>query len=214
MKNPLITTALVCGFVSSALAQGTLTFVSPIGGITYSLDSITKIPFPSGNPATLTVGGRDYGQLNIAVYYDTAGTEISTLGGMPDLTGWKLFSPILHQIAPLPGGVPGTVLTSGPDISAGDNIQLEIAAWTGTATSFNAAAAGGGPLLLAWSGDWLSGGALGWTQTVGGLPPATPQAILTGPNAYNGLVLNIPEPSSLAFASLGAAALLIFRRRR
>ncbi len=214
MKNPLITTILACGFVSSALAQGTITFVSPIGGIKYSVDGITKIPFPAGNPAILIADGENWGQLNIAAYYAPAGTTISLAGGIPDLTSWRLMSPIIHQIAPLPGGVPGTLLTTSTDVAAGANIQIEIVAWTGTAPTFNGSTLTSGS-LQAWSGHPGSGGALGWTQTVGGLAPAPPAALLTGDNAYNGLVLwYIPEPSSLALASLGAGALLIFRRRR
>ncbi len=215
MKNPLILSAvLACGVVSNALPQGTLTFVSPIGGITYSIDGV-KTPFPVGNPAIVTIPEGGNQQLNIAAYYAPAGTAISMIGGVPDLTEWKVMSPIIHQIAPLPGGVPGTVLTTGPDVAAGANIQIEIVGWTGSSTFREAALGSAGWVGLGWSGDPRSGGALGWTQTVGGLPPSPPAAILTGNNAYNGLtLLYIPEPSSLALAAVGVAALLIFRRRR
>jgi hypothetical protein len=211
MKKILVTTLVACALVSSALAQGTITFVSPIGSVKYTPDGTTAaVAFPAGNPAQVA----GFGQLNIAAYYNTAGTAISMSGAYPNLTGWKLFSPILHQIAPLAGGVPGAVLTSGNDVAAGANIQLEIVAWTGSFADFTAAAAAGTG-LLAWSGDSRSGGGLGWTQAIGSLPPGTPAAILTGASAYNGLVLApIPEPSTFALAGLGAAALLIFRRRQ
>ena len=211
MKKILVTTLVACALVSSALAQGTVTFLAPIGGIKYTTDGTTMTAFPAGNPATLA----NYGQLNIAAYYhSTVGTTISMIGGVPDLTataGWKLAGPIVSQIAPLAGGVPAKVLTT-TDTAANAPVQMEIVAWTGSAASFNAAALAGGNVLLAWTGDAKSGGLLGWNQATGG--GTAPPASLTA-GAFNGLVLApIPEPSTFALAGLGAAALLIFRRRK
>jgi len=71
--------------------------------------------------------------------------------------------------------------------------------------------------MFGWTGSTLSGGALSWLNGTGspaGSPPTTPVNLTTGANGYNGLVLTVvPEPTSFALLGLGAAALLVFRRR-
>jgi hypothetical protein len=70
-------------------------------------------------------------------------------------------------------------------------------------------------MLFGWSGE--NGlGSLGWSQD-NVQAPAAPVQINTGPGGFNGIVLQpyaIPEPSVFALAGLGAAALLISRRRK
>jgi hypothetical protein len=74
-------------------------------------------------------------------------------------------------------------------------------------------------MLLAWSGE-NGVGSLGWSQVNATVPsPAT--GINTGVTGFNGIVLQpyqtviiVPEPASFALLGLGAAALLIFRRRQ
>jgi hypothetical protein len=93
--------------------------------------------------------------------------------------------------------------------------------WTGNATDWNTALASGTG-LFGWTGAQRftgdSGGALEWlnaTGNPGASPPITPVAFTYGATGFNGLVLApIPEPSTFALAGLGAAALLIFRRRK
>jgi hypothetical protein len=49
-----------------------------------------------------------------------------------------------------------------------------------------------------------------WTETAAIQPSANPPAPMTG---FQGFTIVVPEPSTFALAGLGAAALLIFRRR-
>jgi hypothetical protein len=89
--------------------------------------------------------------------------------------------------------------------------------WTGNAPDWNTAWASGTG-LFGWTGSTLSGGSPEWlnaTGNPGASPPVTPVAFTYGAAGFNGLVLApIPEPSTFALAGLGAAALLIFRRRK
>ena len=76
---------------------------------------------------------------------------------------------------------------------------FRIDAWTGSAADYNAA-----------SGINLKGSSGVFSNPVAG-PPSTPPDFVNMPAT----VLNpIPEPSTFALAGLGAAALLIFRRRK
>jgi len=203
MKKILVTTLVAAALVSSALAQGTVTFTSPVGSVKY-MDNGVATAVPVGNPAQIP----GYGNLNIAAYWADSGTSLSLVGGLPDLSAWTLATPTISRIFPAAGAVLATDFTTGA--AASTPVQLEIVAWTGDFATFQEASAGNA--LLAWTGDSNSGGMLGWTQpTGGGTSPGQP--LVAG--AYNGLVLApIPEPSTFALAGLGAAALLIFRRRK
>jgi hypothetical protein len=85
-------------------------------------------------------------------------------------------------------------------IEANTTGPIEMRAWIGGDGTFDGAA---------------YRGVLSWNQLVGGPippPPNTPQAVAL--NMPGPLVMQIiPEPSTFALAGLGAAALLIFRRR-
>jgi hypothetical protein len=209
MKKILVTTLAVCAIAASALAQGTVTISASSGKIQY-MDAGVQKAFPKGNPATVS----PYGQLNIGIYAAVPGTTLSMSGGVPVFDSkWFLAAPIVSTIAPVAGGVPGTTVTipTGLGIAAGNPVQLEIVGWTGTATDFPSAFAAGGNVLLGWAGDTKSGGMFTWLNDTG---TAQTAATLTA-GAFNGLVLApIPEPSTFALAGLGAAALLIFRRRK
>jgi hypothetical protein len=213
MKKILVTTLVACALVSSALAQGQITFsASGAQAIKYSTDGTlgTAVAIPAGNPAQAGA----FGALNIALYGAPLGTTLSLKGGVPDLTGaWKMqTSPVLQQLA-APGVMTGKIVQMpAGTYDAGGNLQLTVVAWSGNFADFNAAVAGGAQ-AIAFTGDPLSGGALSWASASGSA--TTPYVITKGATAFNGLVLApIPEPSTFALAGLGAAALLIFRRRK
>jgi len=209
MKKILVTTLVACALVTSAMAQGIITISASAGSIKYTDDLTTLINVPAGNPAQIP----GQGNLNIAFYGAAPGTALSIVGGVPDLSGWTIqTSALLQRIAPVAGGMPAVNVTmDAASGAAGEDIQLEVVAWTGTFATFQEAVAGGA--YLAWTGDALSGGGLGWTQGTG--TSTSPAVINKGANAFNTLVLApIPEPSSFALMGLGAAALLIFRRRK
>ncbi|MCX6922237.1 MAG: PEP-CTERM sorting domain-containing protein, partial [Verrucomicrobia bacterium] len=102
----------------------------------------------------------------------------------------------------------GTVTVTG--IPAGGNIEYIMLGWTGGTT-----------LDLAIA----SGGMIGQSALVTGIATGNPTSIPAGTptlmNAsFGGMTLGplvtgpVPEPSTFALAGLGAAALLIFRRRK
>jgi len=87
-----------------------------------------------------------------------------------------------------------------PGSAANGNAILMIEAWTGAFSSYAAASAGGA--YVGTTGEF--------TQKLGGAGTPAP-----GLSSMPAIVLQtIPEPSTFALAGLGAAALLIFRRRK
>jgi len=206
--------------VTSAFAQGTINWLvssSSGGAIAYSLDGATQTSVPTGNPAQVP----GYGSLNVDFFFAPAGTALTPGPTGPAFTtAWTEGTTILHQISVQPGRESTTVTTPG-NFAGGANVQMEVVGWTGTATSWAAELAAPGGTLLGWTGETFNASALGalsWTQATGApnaSPPGTPAALTTGASGYAGLVLEpVPEPATIALGGLGAAALLMFRRRK
>ncbi len=214
MNKILVTTLITSALAVSVLAQGTvsLPLASTSRYIQYSLDGTTLVKFPSGSPATLGT----WGSLNIAVYYAPVGTaspvDQFSLGPIPST--WKQSANVLHNLYG-PGVNLATTFTLA-DAVGGSSVQAFVVGWTGNSATLNEAMRG--VCIVGFTGSTLSGGALSWAQGTGdpnGTPPSTPVALVTGVAGYNGLVfVAVPEPSLLALAGLGAAVLMISRRRR
>ncbi len=210
MKKTLLSLVFASAAAGSVMAQGQVTFVA--GGshsITLTSDDVTFTKVPVGSPAQIS----NIGIMNIAAYSAPDGTVLTLFpNGLPDLSAWQLASPIIHSINALPGNVAGINLTMANSV-AGNNVELEIVGWSGPATTFNQAISSGA-LAIGWSGSFLSGGALGWSQPTG--TAISPAIIVIGPGGFNGLVLarDSPEPSTIALGGLGAVVLFLFRRRK
>ena len=204
--------------VPSVFAQGTVSIPLSLSyEAQYSLDwGSTIIPIPVGNPAVIP----GYGQINIQVYSAPVGTaspfSADNAGLIP--APWIASSTTpLHQIIGAPGLTPLTTF-SLTGVAGGANAEVMVVGWTGSSADWNTAWAAGNA-LYAWTGSQSSGGALAWvngTGNPGGSPPSPPVALVTGAAGYNGLHIYfaIPEPSTFALAGLGAAMLMIFRRRK
>jgi len=201
-----------CALTASAFAQGTVVFQNLTGLVkqwTSASDS-TLVTSTKGNTmvdlitaattATLPNPLGTYGTSGFALNYQTLG---AFLGANP---GW-------HSEAV--GGVNsangifnnGAVSLTG--IAGGGSAQYLIIGWTGTAATLDAAITGG-----AWVGESAV-----FTTTTGDpttTPPGTP---INLKSTFTGLTLAptgtapVPEPTSFALLGLGAAAMLIFRRR-
>jgi len=217
MKKLLVTSLISGVLAGSVFAQGTVNLaLQTTRTARYTTDGLLAdaIAIPVGNPAIIGT----YGQLNITAYYASAGTASPFTASAASLipVGWTESANFLSAITTAAGWTPSTTFTLA-NAAGSSTVELMFVGWSGTFSDWNSAfAAGTG--LVGWTGSALSTGALAWSNGTGApnaSPPVIATAVLTGAAGYNGLVLApIPEPSTIALAGLGAAALLIFRRRK
>jgi len=119
---------------------------------------------------------------------------------------------LLTPIAAVNGGsgfIAGGTRTTGVSTPEGASGTFRIKAWNGGFATYEDA------LALGNSINTLAGQTPIFTNATGapnGSPP-TPAGLLSGWTAPI-VVVPIPEPATIALAGLGAAALLIFRRRK
>jgi len=197
----VLTVAAMAACATSAFGQGILTFANNNAGLikkwTSATDS-TLVSVPSG-------GGQ------VALFWAAAGAAYtpwtSSMSGAAFIAAnspaWKLeaaagFNPLLA------GRFNSGNLTLSPLANIGAGVDYVVMGWTGTA-GFDAALAAGG--LVNVSSKFHT--TVGDGSTV---PPGAP-VLMSG--TFTGMTLQpVPEPSTLALAGLGAAALLIFRRRK
>jgi PEP-CTERM motif len=220
MKKQLLITSLLAMVATGAFAQGTVSFKT----------SITKDPvfFTTDNATdTLTLVATDgtagsFGSVNYEIYAAPTGTPLGALNasGQPG-SAWTgvAVGPVAYTA---PGVVSPGITVTLPVGTAGAAEQIEIYAYTGTLAN---------PTAFGYTGESISGGtsfvyqgttyftgASGWTQATGNPNPPTPTqpaTLTTGSAADGALVLtSTPEPSTIALGGLGAAALLLFRRRK
>lgn len=203
MKKTLVTIA-VAALAVSTFAQGTLnvlntsgsTFRSQIYGPqasdpTISLSGNSSVGNPAGSTAYTgpLLAGTGF---TFAVYFGPSTTSdpntLSPLVSAPFRTGGAagLISPIPDLV--LAGIAPGGI--AALQVRAWDNVG-------GTVTSYGAATIRGASALFL-------------SQPLGGGPLLAPD--MTGWQSFN--IYIVPEPSTFVLAGLGAASLLIFRRRK
>jgi len=185
----LIVTAMMVGLSFAALAQGTITFQNDATRLVQQTDGVTTTSSPVGT--------------HVAFYYSV--TPVAAGDGL---------NAALHflnggTIAPVPGRFSLGTYTTGTDAAPGSTIYAEVRGWTGNYATWDlaAAAAASGTLVYMGYSSVFSMGTGG-----AGAPPSPPISLTTIP-AFTGVLLTIPEPTTFALAGLGAAALLIFRRR-
>lgn len=175
MKKLLFIAALMAASVG-AFAQGTVNFA-------------TLVP-ASAIDAKATFNGTAIGNTFLGQLY--AGASEGSLSPVGSAVAFKLGYII--------GG--GTVDTGLPVAGGG---YLQVRAWDATASSYEAALAGGKAVGFS---NTIHLTALGGPNPPN--PPATP-ANLVGLQAFT--VSVIPEPSTIALGALGALSLLAFRRK-
>lgn len=220
MKKTLLITLASMGLTAGAFAQGSVAFTANAanGLVTYSTDNATTAPVPTGG-----IGGA-FGSGHISFFTAPNGTVLTLgLNGLPNFTGWTE-AQTLNILTGSGKSQPTTVVGQTTDGAPGANIEFEVVGWNGTATTWAQAVGNiGATSLVAWSGRVFPGsgqtvGQLSWSQPTGNpttTPPGTAGTLVTGAAGYAGLVLApVPEPSTIALGGLGAAALLMFRRRK
>jgi len=189
MKKLLITTLVATAAAAGVYAQGTI-----------AVDNLNN-----SNPSTTaTSGGLIFNQ-DGTLYTGTFSIEV--LGGASAASLTPIVTLVGSQGGTISGG-PGLFFDSSggtytvPGVAGSGTATLEVEAWGGNFTSLAAAQAGGGAWDITTPFQNATGG--------GGIPPATPVDLVGMP----AVVLSTPEPSTIALGGLGAAALMMFRRRK
>ena len=202
----LILGVAVMGLAASSFAQGTISFanattslISTNNGTTSGVartttGTVVELFYQVGSstaPAPLTSAALT-GTLRgwEPVYTDQTATTVAGAKSISGLSAGKVIG----------GGV-----STGTDVAPAGNVWLEVVAWTGgtvgqAVSSANSGAAG---FLFGVSNVFSQG-------TGDGL--SIPAVQITGMNAFS--LVPIPEPTTIAVAGLGAASLLLFRRRK
>jgi hypothetical protein len=221
MKKTILTTLLTSAMAASLFAQGTVGY-KPSGSVTikFSTDGLTTLTPTKDTSSPANGVASSFGPITIDVFSAPSGTSLAGDASEPLLvaaltgagTPWAVSSTTINAAGYIGGGEwnPATVtLANG---TAGANVELEVIAFTGSLTA---------PSMFGFTGETFNGtqlGALGWVNGTGnpdGAPPTLPTTFVTGAGGFDGLVLtSIPEPTTMALGGLGAAALLMFRRRK
>lgn len=222
MKKYLATLA-VTALAVSAFAQGTVVLQNSTGLVkqwTSATDSTVMTTPQNGGMVQLIAAASGTALANPLGTLGTGGfaANYSTLAAfLAANPGWALTQTGIGSTAPVAAAAnigfgaglfnAGTRYING--IPAGGAAQYMVVGWTGNAANYEAA----------YAADAFLGVSAVFNMTATGDPTAVPAgtAISLRPT-FGGMTLAplsvIPEPSTFALAGLGAAALLIFRRRK
>jgi hypothetical protein len=200
MKKILLTTAICLIGAASMMAQGRINFANTSQSRLYVQNANINggVPVILGSASTPLFG------------FGPASMEIRLFAG---LTSGSLSPVLIGTAADAPFVLNTTSgLAAAQGTFAGGN-PLPLAGYDGSA-----------PVFLQFTATGI-GAALGYTGTstiiqvslATGAAPSTPVfGAVAGPNLWNGIgnIVIIPEPTSMVLAGLGAASLLLFRRRK
>jgi len=210
MKKLILTLSLTCGVAAMALAQGTIIIDNSNAGNT-ALGSAATV-----NGAVFFQASSTSTPIPITTDFNVALLNSTSLGGTYTVLGSIIDQGVLGG-GPNGGNGPGAGLFtdySGSVFTAATSTTgyFEVAAWYSSD--------------LSTYGDYASALAAANAHTAGiwfGMTPAFANPLGSGINLVPSLdnmpafVLTtsvVPEPASFALAGLGAAALMIFRRRK
>lgn len=210
MKKILLTSLLAVAAVAS-FAQGSISIGNGVSA---------AVRFPIYGPQVGSEGVQTVGQSSLS---GPTGSTVYTGGLLSgtryiiefwagpasavDFSGLSLITTTTFRTgangAALPNGITTSIAGIINGVVPGDSAKLAVRVWDSVgATGYaDAGVKGSGALFL--------------SAPLGGNPPGGGTPIT--PPAWNGVSFSltaIPEPSSMALAGLGAASLLIFRRRK
>jgi hypothetical protein len=209
MKKTLTTIALA-GLACGAFAQGTLLFDNNNSGI-------ITVQAP-GTPDAFSVAdsSKNPGSAvwNVALLYapSTAALGLAqsafTGAAVADYIPSATVNPGIDTSGSFQDGAAGKEATITVPFDTANT--FEVVSWLGTATTFAGALAGGATYTGA-SAEFDFTPANPNATPVPGIPSS-----VNGAGAWNGslTLVPIPEPSTIALGGLGAAALMMFRRRK
>jgi len=191
MKKLLITTLLAGGIACSVLAQGNVALDNSANTDTSPTATSNGLFFlNNGTTTALTVG-----DFNAAFY---GGTDANSLQLIHSFSGTE--AQFSGFSGPGKWGDPNGAAWAIPGSTGAGTAFMRIEAWTGNFSTYAAAVAG----------NAFVGQSTVFQNPMKALPDAPPTL-----TAMPAIVLSsVPEPSTFALAGLGAAALLIFRRRK
>jgi len=201
MKKLLLTGAALVGFSCGVFAQGW--FVLDSSSANYGLAVNTAGNYYSGTYGLELYESNGAGAAQItAINAASSGAAAYAL-----LSGWSLEATIANQTAA--NGIISVGSAKMADVSPkGATVAVALAVWNNNAGSWGAAGGVGGAATRAGVYAWMQG-----TGDYTSSPPGT-STPFAGLGDKDLVMTPIPEPSTFALAGLGAAALLIFRRRK
>lgn len=191
--HTILAIAAALGLVAtSGYSQGTIAFANTASSlVTTSAGTAVPVTGTSGTYVELLY------QPNNGGATPTAPTSLSSLGS------WELAMANAGTIGPIAGRFGTYSVTTGTDVAPAGNVFLDVVTWNGGYTTLGAAA-NGSPTSDGFSAVWTQG-----TGNGGTISPVSTTASFTGV-----MLMPIPEPTTMALGGLGAAALLLFRRRK
>jgi hypothetical protein len=220
MKKTILTTLITGALAASVFAQGDVSFKGGTAiAFKFSTDGITALTPTKDTASPVDAVAGSFGVITVDVFAAAPGTSLAgdtTASSLvAALTGagtpWALASGTPSAAGYLGSGVYNTATVTLNNITPGNNAELEVIAFTGTLAN---------PTLFGFSGETFNSaqeGALGFVNSTGGVgtPPSLAAALVTGSGGFDGITLEtVPEPTTMALGGLGAAALLLFRRRK
>lgn len=202
MKKYLAALAVgvLASYATSSFGQGTVVFANSTGLVKQwaSPTDQTPISVPKGGGFVELVWAPSGAAFSA---WNPSQTMAAWLAANP---AWSVAGSPVGFTTPAAGKFNGGTLTLTPLTPAGGSVDYVVMGWTGAASSFDAAITAGGMVGQSAKGTTATG-----NPTT--IPPGT--AVSIAPTFTGALLAPVPEPTTLALAGLGAAALLIFRRR-
>lgn len=196
MKKILLVTILA-GATAVGFSQGTLLWNNTAN----TLITLDGVSLPANNPQSLET------TYNFGLFIAPSGTAAPT--GIDDANWQFVAAYAVNSTAASGAGRlqnPGTTTVAG--YAAGTEISFIVRGWQSSTGTDNWEAAKPGLSVFGTStvGTLVLGG--------GAIPNSSAWGLAAGTQIQGLNLVSIPEPTSMALAGLGAAALLIFRRRK
>lgn len=203
MKKTLVTIALAA-LTASSFAQGTVNILNNLSGQfrapIYGPESLDPSSSKSGNTAAgLPAGATVYtGPLLSGTGFTFA--VYSGAVSVVDPNALTLLTTAVFRTGSAAGLITSQLAFVVPGSAEGGSVKMQVRAWDNANGT------------LTWDTALVKGSSAMFTQALGGGPLLPTD--MTGWQSFNVYGTVVPEPSTFILAGLGAAALLIFRRRK